>query len=82
MLINFASDRRVDPPTTWLTLGKRQFRRLHPDKKIIDCPKVIQSEKSSPTPESPKNHRHLPLPCTVFSFAEKYPNSMAVLKYY
>ncbi len=62
-----------------MKLCKRQFHRLHPDKKNVDCPLVIESEKSSLIHESPKKHQHFPLPCTVF---EKYPNIMEVLKGY
>ena len=39
---------------------KSQNRWLYPDKKIIEFPNVIESEKSSPTPQTQKNHRQFP----------------------
>ena len=42
-----------------INAGKRQNRRQHPDQKIVECLKVLEWEKSSPTLGSPKNNRQL-----------------------
>jgi len=52
-------------------LGKSQNRRLYRDKKIVDCPFMIESVKSSPTPQSPKNRRQLHLLLHSGKFSQK-----------
>ncbi len=60
--------------------GKSQNRQLYRDKKIIDCPFVIESEKSSPIPQSPKNHRQLHLLRHSGKFWQKSEYDMEILE--
>jgi len=52
--------------------GKSQYRRQCPDKKIVDSPFTIQSEKKSTHLKSLKNRRHLPLPSYSEQLKSKY----------
>jgi len=55
--------------------GKSQYRRQCPDKKIVDSPFMIESEKKSTHLKSLKNHRHLPHP----SYSEQLKSKCEII---